>query len=130
MIGKEATNFKLLIQLKFLFSLFRVILIICVYNTYEENLFRGLGSLVDRNSILFKEAWVIAFVGVLVTLFCMALDISIQLSGVTFNYNKVNIISKYNYNFRLYTSFIQCNSTYILYIRWMALYNNLVYMYR
>jgi len=103
MIGKEATNFKLLIQLKFLFSLFRVILIICVYNTYEENLFRGLGSLVD---------------------------ISIQLSGVTFNYNKVNIISKYNYNFRLYTSFIQCNSTYILYIRWMALYNNLVYMYR
>ena len=90
---QEATKFKILIQLKFLFCIFRVILIITVYNTYEENIFAGLGVLISRNNTLFAEAWTIAFIGVLATVFCMAIDISIQMSGVTFNYNKVNIIS-------------------------------------
>lgn len=108
MIPQETTKFKLLIQLKFLFCIFRIILIICVYNTYEENIFAGLGVLVNRTDTLFLEAQGIAFIGVLITLICMAIDISIQMTGVTFNYNRINIISKVyilNYS-RLYSSFL------------------------
>ena len=49
-------KFQLLISLKFLFSVIKGILLLCIFFTFEENIFVGLNFVTERNTSEFLKA--------------------------------------------------------------------------
>jgi len=53
---EKEQQFNFLIALKFLFSIIRIILLICIYFTYDENIFSGLSFIEERNEEKYLQA--------------------------------------------------------------------------
>lgn len=49
-------RFTTLISLKFIFSVIKMILLICIYFTYDENIFTGMTYETERNSNDYNKA--------------------------------------------------------------------------
>jgi hypothetical protein len=49
-------KFHLEIQLKYLFTMIKIILIVCIYLTYDENIFSGLSLMAERLDVDYMKA--------------------------------------------------------------------------
>ncbi len=85
-------RFTLLVQFKFLFSIIKGILLLCIYFTYDENIFSGLAISDERNSENYLKARSIILTGLVFFTIGLASDIFIQFLGFTANFNKINTI--------------------------------------
>lgn len=54
-------QFNFLMSLKFLFSISRVILLVCIFFTYDENIFSGLNFSTERNDAEYIKARAVYF---------------------------------------------------------------------
>ncbi len=93
-IGDKPTHvYKNLIKLKFLFSIICFILILIIWVTYDNNIFSGLNILAEYNDHNYKKArkWVLSSL-IIFTIF-LTVDLGIQITGVTYNFYKLNSIN-------------------------------------
>lgn len=91
-VCSQPKKYTLLIELKFLFLMIKIILVICVYLTYDENIFSGLSLVEERDSDKYHTARssllaAISFFSILATG-----ELFITISGYTYNFNKNNIL--------------------------------------
>lgn len=49
-------QFNFLMSLKFLLSISRIILLLCIFFTYDENIFSGLNFIIERNEEEYLKA--------------------------------------------------------------------------
>ncbi len=89
---KIPTKFSILVKLKFLFLVIRMILILCIYFTYDENVFSGLSVLSQRNDTFYMNARAILISSISFFTIGITLEILIMIIGFTFNFNKNNTI--------------------------------------
>ena len=90
--GSYKRVFCLIIQLKYLFAIIKLILIICIYLTYDENIFSGLSILDERLENNYMKARAILLLGITIFGISCLVEIFILLLGFTFNFNKNNAI--------------------------------------
>lgn len=86
------TKFFILVKLKFLFLMIRMILILCIYFTYDENVFSGLSVLGQRNDTFYMEARAVLISSISFFTIGITLEIFIMIIGFTFNFNKNNTL--------------------------------------
>ena len=87
-------QFKSVISFKFCFSLLTCIEIISIWCTYEFNIFTGLSIRAEKeNDDDFKKAKKIIIAGLIVYSIFKILDIFLQISGLIYNYLKINCIT-------------------------------------
>ncbi len=91
-VGSKPKKYTFLIQFKFLLVLIKLILIICIYLTYDENLFSGLSVISERNSDNYLKARSILLSGVSFFAIFTIVEIFILLIGFTYNFTKNNIL--------------------------------------
>jgi len=53
---EKEQQFTFLISLNFLLSISRIIILICIYFTYDENIFSGMSYVTERNDIEYLKA--------------------------------------------------------------------------
>jgi hypothetical protein len=94
-------KFHTIIRLKFIFIVAEIIELICIYLSYEENVFAGLSIKAERLSKDFTTAstvYIVTNSRLLIGLSLYSLSTAfcflIQISGFTYKFNRINIISK------------------------------------
>jgi hypothetical protein len=89
-----------LVQIKFVFSIIKIILLICIYFTYDENIFSGLSLSDERLNENYLKARAMYQYFILhsllsgLTFFAIFLvgDLILQIIGITYNFKKNNVI--------------------------------------
>ena len=95
--GTEADRY--IMQFEFLSLLIRFLLIVFIYISVDEYIFSGLGLLSTRSSPEYYSAKDLILTGLSFSLLFTIIDFIVLISGLTFNYSKVNLISKFNNNY-------------------------------
>ena len=90
----DSTTFKfpILIKLKYLFLIIKLILMLCVYLTYDENLFSGLSLIEERESENYYIARANLITGLTFLSFFAIGELVIIYSGYTIKFHKNNIL--------------------------------------
>ena len=94
------TQFKTLINLKFLFTSLCVIILSLIWLTYENNIFAGLNMVAnnvrDKNALnydsAYKSAWICNIIVLIIFSVFLFTDLFIQILGFTYNFYKLNAI--------------------------------------
>jgi ABC-type Fe3+-siderophore transport system permease subunit len=86
-------QFKSVISFKFCFSLITCVEIISIFCTYEFNIFTGLSIKAEKNDKDYNKAKDIILSGLIIYSVFKVLDIFLQISGLIYNYLKINCIS-------------------------------------
>lgn len=92
MFNNSFGKFFYLIKLKFLFVLFKLIILLCIYFTFDENIFSGLSMLSERNDENYKIARAIILAGLTIFYIFALIELLIVLLGYTIKFFKNNII--------------------------------------
>ena len=93
-IGDKPTRvYKSLINLKFLFSIICFLLILIIFQTYENNIFAGLSMIAEYKDIEYKKAWKWVISSLILFTIFLAFDLGIQITGLTYNFYKLNAIN-------------------------------------
>lgn len=90
--GSYKRGFSLIIRLKYLFVVIKLFLIICIYLTYDENIFSGLSMIEERLESNYMKSRTILLLGVTIFGITCLVEMFILLLGFTFNFHKNNII--------------------------------------
>ena len=91
-VTSQPKKYTLLIKLKFLFLMIKMILIICVFITYEENLFSGLSLIEERDGDKYNQAKATLLSGISFFAVFSLIQFVVVISGFTYNFNKNNIL--------------------------------------
>ncbi len=81
-----------LVKLKYLFLIIKFILVVCVYLTYDENIFSGLSLVDERGGTNYMQARTVLILGITVFGFSCIIEMFFMLLGFTYNFHKNNII--------------------------------------
>ena len=90
------SQFKILIDLKFLFTILSVIVICLLWMTMDNNIFAGLSMTAindKKNYKYYKEAWRYTISFLVIFSIFLFVDLVIQILGLTYNFYKLNIIT-------------------------------------
>lgn len=91
-VCSQPKKYTLLIELKFLFLIIKIILVICVYLTYDENIFSGLSLVEERDSDKYNTARSSLLAAISFFSILAIGELFITISGYTYNFNKNNIL--------------------------------------
>ena len=88
------TQFKTLINLKFLFTSLCVIILSLIWLTYENNIFAGLNMVAnkDKEDSAYNSAWICNFTVLIIFSVFLFVDLFLQILGFTYNFYKLNAI--------------------------------------
>ena len=93
-IGDKPINvYKNLINLKFLFSILCCISLLVIWLTYDNNIYSGLSTTDIYDNDHYKYANKIALGFLIVFSICLAIDLFIQISGLTYSFYKLNALN-------------------------------------
>ncbi len=93
-IGDKPTRvYKDLINLKFLFSILCCLLILIIWISYDNNIYSGLNMLVEYNDDNYNFAWRCIFSCLVIFSFFLFIDLIIQMTGLTYNFYRLNAIN-------------------------------------
>lgn len=81
-----------IIQLKFILSVMKIILLLCIFFTEDENIFSGLAMTDEKNGANYNYARGIILSGLAIFFVSVLAEMLIQLTGYTLRYYKNNII--------------------------------------
>ena len=85
--------YKNLINLKFLFSIICVLLILIIWVTFDTNIFAGLSMIAQYNDQDYKEAYIIILSSLIIFTVLLFFDLVVQVCGITYNFYKLNVIN-------------------------------------
>ena len=91
-VSRQPVNLMFLSKIKFLFAIIKLILVICVYLTYDENVFSGLNILATRGDDNYMKARAVLLTGISFFGVFLLTQLIIIITGFTYNFNKNNII--------------------------------------
>ena len=93
-IGDKPTHvYKNLINLKFLFSILCLIVLLIIWQTYDNNIFIGLKMTAEYGDKEYKGAWRWIFSSLIIFSVFIGFDLLIQITGVTYNFYRLNAIN-------------------------------------
>ena len=81
-----------IIQLKFILSVMKIILLLSIFFTQDENIFSGLAMTDEKNGANYNYARGVILSGIAIFFVAVVVEMLIQLTGYTLRYNKNNII--------------------------------------
>ena len=84
---------KNLINLKFLFSIICVLLILIIWVTFDTNIFAGLSMIAQYNDQDYKDAYIIILSSLIIFTVLLFFDLVVQVCGITYNFYKLNVIN-------------------------------------
>lgn len=85
-------NMFLIVQLRFIFSILKIILLICIYFTKDEYIFSGLSMSDERNGDNYSKAAGIFMSGITLFMISLIVELLIQFTGYTVRHKKNNLI--------------------------------------
>ena len=85
--------YKNLINLKFLFSIICVLLILIIWVTFDTNIFAGLSMIAQYNDQDYKDAYIIILSSLIIFTVLLFFDLVVQVCGITYNFYKLNVIN-------------------------------------
>ena len=85
--------YKKLINLKFLFSIICVLLILIIWVTFDTNIFAGLSMIAQYNDQDYKDAYIIILSSLIIFTVLLFFDLVVQVCGITYNFYKLNVIN-------------------------------------
>ena len=85
--------YKNLINLKFLFSIICVILLLIIWVTFDTNIFAGLSMIAQYNDQDYKDAYIIILSSLIIFTVLLFFDLVVQVCGITYNFYKLNVIN-------------------------------------
>ena len=92
-IGDKPTRvYGNLINLKFMFSIICLLMLLIIWVTYDNNIYAGLGMLNEYKDDEYKACEKIILGFLIVFVIFIGLDLFIQISGLTYNFYKLTII--------------------------------------
>ena len=95
--------YKNLINLKFLFSIICVLLILIIWVTFDTNIFSGLSMIAQYNDQDYKDAYIIILSSLIIFTVLLFFDLVVQVCGITYNFYKLNII---NLSLKIFETFL------------------------
>ena len=90
---KPIQVYKNLINLKFLFSIICVLLILIIWVTFDTNIFAGLSMIAKYNDQDYKDAYIIILSSLIIFTVLLFFDLVVQVCGITYNFYKLNVIN-------------------------------------
>jgi len=90
---KPIQVYKNLINLKFLFSIICVLLILIIWVTFDTNIFAGLSMIAQYNDQDYKDAYIIILSSLIIFTVLLFFDLVVQVCGITYNFYKLNVIN-------------------------------------
>ena len=104
-VGKKPIHvYKKLINFKFLFSILCVLLILIIWVSYDSNIFAGL-SMVSQieDDEDYNFAYKVILSSLIIFSVILFFDVVIQISGITYNFYKLNAI---NLSLKIFETFL------------------------
>ena len=95
--------YKNLINLKFLFSIICVILLLIIWVTFDTNIFAGLSMIAEYDDDDYKYAYKIILSSLIIFTVLLFFDLVVQVCGITYNFYKLNII---NLSLKIFETFL------------------------
>jgi hypothetical protein len=93
-IGDKPTSvYKDLINLKFFFSILCLLLLLIIWLTYDNNIYSGLSMIAEYNDKNYKIAFIRILSCLIIFSFCLGVDLIIQITGLTYNFYKLNALN-------------------------------------
>lgn len=93
-IGDKPTYvYKNLINIQFLFSILCCLILLIIWCTYYNNIFAGLNMMAEIDDSNFNDAWRIIIPCLIIFSVFLFIDLAIQITGVTYNFYKLNSIN-------------------------------------
>ena len=90
---KPIQVYKSLINLKFLFSIICVILLLIIWISFDTNIFAGLSMIAQYNDQDYKDAYIIILSSLIIFTVLLFFDLVVQVCGITYNFYKLNVIN-------------------------------------
>ena len=100
---KPIQVYKNLINLKFLFSIICVILILIIWVTFDTNIFAGLSMIAEYDDDDYKYAYKIILSSLIIFTVLLFFDLVVQVCGITYNFYKLNVI---NLSLKIFETFL------------------------
>ena len=95
--------YKNLINLKFLFSILCVIILLIIWVTFDTNIFAGLSMIAEYDDDDYQDAYKIILSSLIIFSVLLFFDLVVQVCGITYNFYKLNII---NLSLKIFETFL------------------------
>ena len=95
--------YKKLINLKFLFSIICVLLLLIIWVTFDTNIFAGLSMIAEYDDDDYKYAYKIILSSLIIFSVLLFFDLVVQVCGITYNFYRLNII---NLSLKIFETFL------------------------
>ena len=90
---KPIQVYKSLINLKFLFSIICVILLLIIWISFDTNIFAGLSMIAEYDDDDYQYAYKIILSSLIIFTVLLFFDLVVQVCGITYNFYKLNVIN-------------------------------------
>ena len=100
---KPIQVYKNLINLKFLFSIICVLLILIIWVTFDTNIFAGLSMIAEYDDDDYQYAYKIILSSLIIFTVLLFFDLVVQVCGITYNFYKLNVI---NLSLKIFETFL------------------------
>ena len=100
---KPIQVYKSLINLKFLFSIICVILLLIIWISFDTNIFAGLSMIAEYDDDDYKYAYKIILSSLIIFTVLLFFDLVVQVCGITYNFYKLNVI---NLSLKIFETFL------------------------
>ena len=100
---KPIQVYKSLINLKFLFSIICVILLLIIWISFDTNIFAGLSMIAEYDDDDYQYAYKIILSSLIIFTVLLFFDLVVQVCGITYNFYKLNVI---NLSLKIFETFL------------------------
>ena len=100
---KPIQVYKSLINLKFLFSIICVILLLIIWISFDTNIFAGLSMIAEYDDEDYQYAYKIILSSLIIFTVLLFFDLVVQVCGITYNFYKLNVI---NLSLKIFETFL------------------------
>ena len=100
---KPILVYKSLINLKFLFSIICVILLLIIWISFDTNIFAGLSMIAEYDDDDYQYAYKIILSSLIIFTVLLFFDLVVQVCGITYNFYKLNVI---NLSLKIFETFL------------------------
>mgnify|MGYP002622023178 FL=1 len=100
---KPIQIYKSLINLKFLFSIICVILLLIIWISFDTNIFAGLSMIAEYDDDDYQYAYKIILSSLIIFTVLLFFDLVVQVCGITYNFYKLNVI---NLSLKIFETFL------------------------
>ena len=100
---KPIQVYKSLINLKFLFSIICVILLLIIWISFDTNIFAGLSMIAEYDDDDYQYGYKIILSSLIIFTVLLFFDLVVQVCGITYNFYKLNVI---NLSLKIFETFL------------------------